>query len=209
MAGSLGGATDGQPMMMGTVALTICLFLAIPAYGAELNICVLQIQKGDEDFREAFRRGAIRVPAGTVFDFAGHAFGPVSDPRDMAHSADHGWRGVSPEENDRRIKLTLEDVGADQRHKAGLVTLQGVALTSRAPCVSVSVAATSSASWGWTVAPVLGSSETYFQLFGVIRGRSFDTGFEHDDQPLDYVGVRGMLNGMLTGTTDRVVPIPD
>lgn len=176
---------------------------------SSLRVCVERYKGSDEDFSEAFKHGAIRVPAGTVFDLAGPAFGPASDPRDMAHSITGGWSGVSKEEADRRGKLLVQKFESDQRHKPGLITLSEVRLTKAQWCADASVAAVDSPRWGWTVSPVYGSSETYFQTFGVVRGSQFDTGFDDDRDPLSFAATRGEINGILSGTTDRVIRLPD
>ena len=66
------------------------------------------------DWGIEFSRGPIVIPAGTVFDYAGHIMGGnLQDPKDTAHF-DHGkgqkgnsplWTGISPAEIERRKLL--------------------------------------------------------------------------------------------------------
>lgn len=200
---------------MRTAFASLAFFAALAApAGAQtassLQICVERYKDAEEDFAEAFKRGPIRVPAGTVFDLAGPAFGPASDPRDMTHAiAGGGWRGVSKEEAGRRGKLLVQHMDSDRRHRPGLITLSEVRLTRARPCAEAPVAAVDAPRWGWTVSPVYGSSETYFQTYGVVRGSKFEAGFDDDRDPLSFAAMQGEINGILKGTTDRVIRLPE
>ena len=70
------------------------------------------------------------------------------------------------------------------------------------------MAAVESDDWGWTVSPVYGSSDTYFQTYGVMRGAKFDTNWDGDADPLSFAAVRGEVNGVLQGTTTRTIKLP-
>ncbi len=182
-----------------------------PATAASLRVCVKQIGKTDPDYRALFFHGPIHVPAGAVFDQGGIAFGPASDPLDEAHTIiGGGWTGISKKEADRRDHALSEEAShLDDASQAGLVTLTPMTLTLAKPCVIVSVAAAASQKWKWNVAPVFGSDQVYYQLYGVIYAGELDTKFPNNDDPLDWAGSTGALNGVLTGTADRVIDVPE
>lgn len=198
-----------QAILAATIAIIAGAGGSAFAQNAVLTICVKRVASVDEDFDASFSLGPIRVPAGAVFDYAGHAFGSPSDPIDSAHwKKDGSWSGVDASESSRRSKVLAQDLLADQKHKAGLVTLAEVTLTKGKPCTTAPVAAAQSDEWGWTVTPVFGARDVYFQLYGVIRGQDLNTAFDNERNPLDYSGARGSLNGMLSGTTARTIRVP-
>lgn len=184
----------------------VAAVLATPAYaaGAKLHTCM---QKHDADNSD-FIAKPIRVPAGVVFELVGPAFGDATDPEDAAHSDSVGkWVGLSKAEEERRDAIRTKYLHDDQA-KPELVTLTEVRLTTKQPCADVPVAAILSKSWRWIVAPVFGGSDSFFQVYGVVRGGEVDTGFENDRDSLDHAVSRGQIHGILSGTTDRVITIP-
>lgn len=173
------------------------------AAGGTLTICAEHAHPGD--WQDEWARGPVIIPAGAVFDRAGHIFGTVQDPKDYAHDAGAlGWK-VPPAENERRNKLLLEDARADQKHGSGVVTTRQVRLTKAKPCAEVPAAAVLSANWGWTVMPVFGDATRYYQLYGVIREGKLDTGFNDDESALDHLAARGQLNAVVNGTLTETV----
>ena len=184
------------------------------AYGAaQLQVCVRQDSTTDhEEFDAIFAKGAVYLPAGTVFDWAGHTFGGAADPLDGKHSlpgAAPGWRGVSKAEDDRRGKLLVEDAGRNQRRTTGLVTLATARLTKAAPCTLVAVAAVLSPAWGWTVAPVFEDPGIYYQTYGVVRGGRLNTDWSKELNSFGVAATAGAVNGVLQGTTDRVIEVTE
>ena len=179
------------------------------AGAAELTICVKHIAHYDDDFGAVFYHGPVRVPAGAVFDFAGHAFGSATDPRDESHQdKDFKWTNITPEEQERRGKLTVEDAthnpGAGQ---SGLATLREVVLTKCAPCGRTEAAALLSHEWRWSVSPIFGASDFYYQLYGVIRNGIVKTDFSNDSNSFDFAGARGEINAIVSGTTTRMITL--
>lgn len=190
-------------------ALVLVLAGGQHCYAATLTVCVKQLSTKDDDFIASFQHGPIRLPAGAVFDYAGHAFGPAFDPTDQRHQKGIKWIGTSKEEAEKRGTALVSDLVADQRHKAGLITLVERTLTKAKPCAEIPVAAAVSVRWGWTVSPVFGTSDTYYQLFGVIRSGQIDTSFSNDRNSLDYSATRGALNGILSGTTEKNITVSE
>ena len=191
------------------VAFTVLVPLTAQAAGM-LQVCVRRDDTDHEEFSAMFAHGPVVLPAGVVFDFAGHTFGGAADPLDgmhMRNGLDLGWKGISKAEEDRRGQLMLDDSKRDQRHKSGLVTLVGMRLTKARPCATVPVAAVASEDWGWTVSPVFGDPATYFQAYGVIHGGVLNTDWTKELPSLGGPALNGALNGVLQGTTDRVVTI--
>ncbi len=173
------------------------------AAGGTLTICAEHA--GADDWQDEWARGPVIIPAGAVFDQAGHILGTLQDPKDYAHSAGAtGWK-VSPSENERRSKLLLEDAAADKKHGSGVVTTRQVRLTKVKPCADAPAAAVLSPEWGWTVAPVFGDTTRYYQLYGVISGGKLNTGFNDDESPLDHLAARGQLNAVVNGTLTETV----
>ncbi len=203
-------------MRLPAILLLTIAALAAPAAAyatAQLQVCVRQDSASDrEDFNAALEKGPVVLPAGTVFDWAGHTFGGAADPLDGKHSLPGGatgWRGVSKQEEDRRGKLLVEDAGRNQRRTTGLVTLATSRLTKAAPCALVAVAAVRSPAWGWAVAPVFGDPAIYFQTYGVVRDGRINTDWSKESGSFGYAAGVGALNGVLRGTTDRVIEITE
>ncbi len=178
------------------------------ADAAVLHVCVEHIAKSQEDFDNLFSSGAIVLPVGIVFDTAGPAFGPASDPRDIEHAKPlAGWTGISDAEETRRGARLAEQLKADARHKAGLITLAQASLSRSQSCADIPVAAARSSEWGWTVSPVFGSSDVYFQAVGRVRGQRYATP-DNGQSALDDAMLDGKLNGILAGVTQRSIEIP-
>ena len=210
-----------SPVMLGSIALILAIILLKLFLGealssdhsgqtdpAVLSVCIEHIAKDQEDFEKAFSAGAIDVPSGTVFDTAGPAFGPASDPRDIEHAKQPtGWIGVSDAEATRRGALLAQALKADVKRKAGLITLSQLSLSRSQPCADVPVAAARSSEWGWTVSPVAGSQDVYYQAVGIRRFGHYDTP-ESGKSALDDVMVDGTLNGILHGVTQTSITIP-
>jgi hypothetical protein len=52
---------------------------------------------------------------------------------------------------------------------------------------------------------IFGSSERYYQLYGVMRNGELSTDFSDDKSPLDHAAARGGINALLQGTTNRTI----
>lgn len=188
---------------LGCLVLTALALTNTASRGAAvtdgLYICA---EHGDpDDWESEFANGPLVVPAGTVFDYAGHIIGGnLQDPKDLAHSGMHGWKGISTEERARRSDFLDQDLTADHRNKSGLVTTIEVVLTKAAPCALASAKVILSKNWGWTVAPVHGDSALYYQISGVIRRGALDADFSDNNVPLNFVATRGELNASVRGT---------
>jgi hypothetical protein len=174
-----------------------------------LTACASKIAGDSNDFADEFSNGDIVIPAGTVFDYAGHAFGPASDPLDASHeiTGGTGWQGVSKEEALRRSDLMGQDLRTEQKHSSAVITLQAARLTKAKFCAIVPAAAAESSEWGWTQTPVFGQPETYFQAYGVMNGGGLSTDFANDKDPFQHAAARGEINGILDGTTSRTIKI--
>ncbi len=190
-------------MIFRALAIATLGLLSSPALADSLYICAEHTDP--DDWQDEWARGPVVIPAGAVFDQAGHIFGTVQDPKDYAHNAGtKGWN-VPPAENERRGKLLLEDMSTDQKPKSGVVTTREVKLTKAKACVDVPAAAVFSPGWDWTVVPVLEDSTRYYQLYGVIREGKLNTRFNEDNFPLDHLAARGQLNAVVRGTITKVI----
>lgn len=178
---------------------------------AVLQVCVRRDERSPVEFNENFTRGPIPLPAGVIFDIAGHTFGGAADPLDGLHMRTGPipeWSGISKAEGERRGEALLEDARRDRRHRTGLVTLVAVRLTRSVPCALVPVAAVASEEWGWTVTPAFGDPSIYYQTFGVIHDGKLNTDWTAEPPALGVPALGGALNRVLRGTTDRVVRLP-
>ena len=193
------------------IACVLVLAPGCAQAAAQLEICVRQDSLTDrDDFDAAFEHGPVMLPAGVVFDLAGHTFGGASDPLDGKHmrpGAGVGWTGISKEEGERRSKVMLEDTGRNQRRTSGLVTTSAVRLTKARPCALAPVAAVASAAWGWTVAPIFGDPNIYYQTYGVVHDGKLNTDWTKEPAGYGTPALGGALNGVLRGTTERVINI--
>jgi hypothetical protein len=197
-----------MPMKLTTI-IALAALTCSQAVAGRLYICAEH--GGPEDWEDEFSRGPVAIPAGTVFDYAGHILGSLQDPKDSKHYNDTPsatWK-VSKEENDRRSKLIMEDLSTDQKHTSGVVTTKEVRLTKSKPCAETSAAVVLSDQWGWTVAPIFGDSSLYYGAYGVIRQGQLDTGFNDDENPLDHLAARGQLNACIRGTISQIIHLRD
>jgi hypothetical protein len=193
---------------LGCLVLTALGLANTPSRGAVvtdgLYICAEHADPDDWD--SEFANGPLVVPAGAVFDYAGHIIGGnLQDPRDSARFDMHGWKGISSEENARRSNLLSQDMAIDNKNKSGLVTTIEVVLTKAAPCALAQAEVILSKNWGWTIAPIRGDDTLYYQIFGVIRRGALDTDFADDSVPLNFVAARGELNASVRGTITKTL----
>jgi hypothetical protein len=176
------------------------------ASAGEVKVCAAYL--GADDWTDLFSLGPIVVPAGAVFDYAGHLFNGLQDPRDVAHEKGNGWN-VSAEEEARRDSLTLQDLDVDQKNTSGFATLRAITLTKKQPCATVSASAVMSDSWGWKQPVIEADSGLYFQVYGVMSGAGLSTSFDNDANPFDFAAARGELNASVVTTIERQVTIQD
>lgn len=161
-----------------------------------------------DDWASEFSNGAVVVPVGTVFDYAGHIIGGnLQDPRDSAHFDVHGWKGISSEENDRRSSLVSQDMSIDEKHKGAVSTMDQVTLTKSAPCELSRAEVVLSKNWGWTISPIHGDEALYYQVYGIIKRGALDTNFDNDSVPLNFLAARGELNASVRGTITTVLDL--
>ncbi len=162
-----------------------------------LYICAEHVDP--EDWQFEFHKGAVLVPSGTVFDYAGHIIGGnLQDPKDDAHW--HlGWKGISKEEQERRDRLIAEDMSIDRKNTSAVVTTKDVKLTAAQPCAMTSAKVVLSRQWGWTVDTVAGDPSLYYQAYGAIRRGALDTNFADDKVPFNQLAARGQLSASVRG----------
>lgn len=176
------------------------------AYAGSLHVCVDHVDP--DDWQAEWNGGAIKVPAGAVFDFGGHLFGSdLQDPHDFAHWDDgkNLWSGISAQEAARRDTLTAQDVSPSTPFaKEAVITTSELTLTEQHPCGNVNAATVLSGSWNWTAYPVFGESTIYFEVYGVIQGGQLNTSFD-GGTPFDAAGQRTELHAIVNGTlTDKI-----
>ncbi|MBV1831877.1 hypothetical protein HNW77_15120 [Komagataeibacter sp. AV436] len=188
----------------------LCLALGThPARAAgQIELCLARHPVENSFVQNAAAHGPIHVPAGTALNYAGHAFGPASDPLDRAHAAPDGdgWRDIPPAEEARRRDLQMEDIGGDSRYhrpQAALMTTAAVTLSPAHPCAQVGATALLSDDWTWTMDTIPARPDMYFQAYGTVRGNQLDPTFNNDADPFQWTAAHGALNAIVTQTVDQ------
>ena len=180
------------------------------ASAADLEVCVRRNGADLFGFNEAFSKGAITVPTGTVFKWAGHTYGGAADPLDETHSLRYpavGWRGVSKAEGDRRMQQMLDDGERQKGPTSAVITTREASLTKGRPCTVVPVATAGSAELRGESGPLTGDPGIYYQAYGVVQGVTLNTNWSAQPPALRSAGINGALNGVLKGKTDTVVDV--
>ncbi|WP_239019426.1 hypothetical protein [Novacetimonas pomaceti] len=194
-------------IMTGMAALS-----APSAWGGDIHICVDRRVMAMDPAPNAPHFDSITVPSGTVFNYAGHAFGPADDPLDEAHAAPYGngWRGLPPGEEQRRRALQMEDIGGDKgyhRPEAAVMTSAPAVLTAAHPCATVTAQAVLSADWTWTADHIPANPHVYFQAYGSVQGTRFDPTFATDPDLFQWIAAHGGLNGIVTSDIEQSVTL--
>lgn len=206
---------DG-PMHLGKAAALVLVMIAArlsPAAAGTLNICAEHYKDDGEDFVEEFLHGQITLPAGTIFDYTGHAFNGAMDLKDFTHDPrDDGKKsGISLEEKRRRAKLLEEDLSIgslENQHHLAAVTISPVVLTNYRLCVDVAARAFVSPDWREDAEIIFADPSIYFQLYGVVRGDQINTDFDDDGNPFEFASSRGELNATVTKTLNTMFTLP-
>lgn len=193
-----------------------CACLAIAAHpawaGGTIQLCLERHTVEDSFVQDTPVRQPVRVPAGTVLNYAGHAFGPASDPLDRAHAMPDGdgWHDISPAEEARRRQLQMEDIGGDpgyHRPQAALMTTGAVTLSHAHPCATPGATAVLSDDWTWTMDTIPARPDLYFQAYATVHNDQLDPTFNNDADPFQWVAAHGGLNAIVTQTIDQSVTL--
>ncbi|WPP21413.1 hypothetical protein SCD25_13495 [Komagataeibacter rhaeticus] len=195
---------------MGWGAAVLSLHTARAA--GEVQLC-LERHPVQNSFVQALPEpSSVQVPAGTVFNYAGHAFGPADDPLDRAHANPDGdgWRGIPAAEETRRRTLQMEDIGGDgtyHRPQAALMTTGAVTLSPARPCARMGASALLSVDWTWTMDTIPARPDMYFQVYGTVRDGQLDPTFNNDSDPFQRIAARGGINAIVTQTVDQALSL--
>jgi hypothetical protein len=191
------------------IAVVLVSLAAASAQATDgLYICAEHSDQGD--WEDEFGRGPVVVPAGTVFDFAGHLMGGnLQDPKDWRHVDGAGWKGISKQEAKRRSDLLMQDMAINKKNTSAVATTQQVTLSSSAPCALATAEAVLSEQWGWTVTPITGDSALFYQAYGIIRRGALDTNFDADDVAVSHLAARGQLNASVRGTLRKTMKLDE
>jgi len=195
-------------MFRTSVRLIILTFLFSAAFSdafAKDGLYICAEHSDPTDWEAEFAKGPVIVPAGTVFDYAGHIVGGnLQDPLDSAHFDERGWKGLSLDEKDRRSKLMAQD-SPTSKNTGALATLNQVTLTKSMPCATAQAEVVLSKNWGWTISPIQSDATLYYQAYGVMRRGALDTDFSDDSISLNFLGARGELNASVRGLITKVL----
>lgn len=194
-------------IISGLIAGPGLMFAPLPSLAADgLYICAEHADAGD--WEAEFAKGSVLIPAGTVFDLAGHILGgSLMDPRDSAHFDVKGYKGVTADENERRSGLIAGDLSIDRKHSSAAATTKPVTLSQNAPCALAPAQSVLSKEWGWILPSIVGELDIYYQPSGVIRRGALDTDFSDDAVPLNFLASRGELNASVRGTLSNALDI--
>lgn len=156
------------------------------AQAATVSVC---IENGESDWDGK----PIRIPFGTVFDWAGPMFG--RDLRDP--NGDHN--GTGPEIHGSH-EADYDWPGHDPKHTVAIMTTQSVVVSKASPCNHATARIVTSNRWGWTktALPEDGRGQ-YFQVFGFKEGTGLRTDFDDKNGELDFLAGRGMINASASG----------
>lgn len=191
------------------MGMACALLSAPPAWaGGEIELCLEQHTADNSFVHDTPARGSVPVPAGTALNYAGHAFGPASDPLDRAHAAPDGdgWHDITPAEEARRRQLQMEDIGGDgdyHRPQAALMTTTAVTLSHAHPCARIGAIALLSDDWTWTMDTIPARADMYFQVYGTVTNDQLDPTFNNDADPFQWTAAHGGLNAIVTRTIDQ------
>jgi hypothetical protein len=148
-------------------------------------------------------------PSGLFSTTQGTLWEEIFKTRKTQHISIHGkgkkgkrplWTGISPAEIERRDALISQDFAIDLKNTSALATTKQVILTKTSPCALAEAQVVLSKQWGWTISPVHGVANIFYQAYGVIRRGSLDTNFDDDSVPLNFLAARGELNASVRGT---------
>lgn len=217
------GGREGQMERGGLFPMRLVIILGVacaamtglfhPAWaGGRIQICLEQHTLDNSFIQDTPARGPVLVPAGTALNYAGHAFGPASDPLDRAHAPPDGdgWRDISAAEETRRRQLQMEDIGGDtsyHRPQAALMTTHAVTLSHAHPCAMVGATALLSDDWTWTMDTIPARPDMYFQAYGTVHDDQLDPTFNNDADPFQWTAAHGALNAIVTQTIDQALTL--
>lgn len=165
-----------------------CMLMAELAHAGTVEVCVEKYHGNEHDYAALFSEGPIIVPAGTVFNYAGHAFGPPSDPLDREHMHRADGKG-----------------DADQPGNA-IATSATVTLSAQKNCATTPGKVVISNDFGWKNGTISDAGRLYYQAYGNIIGGRLDTSFGGGSQ-FDYAAQSGQLNAVVHGTLNGTTMI--
>jgi hypothetical protein len=185
----------------------VALSLAIgQAHAGEIRACVEHVDP--IDWAASFERGAVQIPAYTVFAYGGHTFDDLQNPRDYGHwSAATGTWSVSPEEKARRQALISRDAKLGPHDQIALITLQGIRLTQRHPCGTVAAQAVISVTFNWRQTEIPASPQIFYQVYGVVGSNGLNDDLGGDTNSFLFAAARGEISAEVTSTIDSIYQI--
>ena len=146
------------------------------AYAGTLKVCVDHVD--EEDWQGAWYYGPVTVPAGAVFEYAGHIIGgKLQDPKDLAHSTTSGWSDATPRQIKHREDEIYKDLTLPSSEIGAAVTLAPLKLTEQHPCGIVGAATLLDPQDGWATYPLFADPAEFYEIAGVIKYGSLHENF--------------------------------
>ncbi len=196
--------------MMRWNCLCSILLLVTPVHfsnAGTIKVCIDHIDAGD--WKDAWALGPITVPAGAVFEYAGHILGGnLQDPKDLAHETfPSGWSDATPAQASRREDEIEEDATIPPSQIGAAITLVPLVLTENHPCGLANAAVLFDPQDGWVVYPLFANLELYYEIAGVIKFGALHPGFSGASS-FDQVAQLHEIHASIETTLTKKITIP-
>ncbi|HUN01031.1 MAG TPA: hypothetical protein PLI96_11190 [Halothiobacillus sp.] len=190
-------------ILLAAIFLNFSALCSAQAQSGSLFVCVDHVDP--DDWKGAWQNGPINVPAGAVFEYAGHILsGNLQNPKDLMNLGKDGWTDVSKAESDRRAALLTEDSQLELQDASAAVTTSEITLTMQHPCGLAPAASLIDPADGWSIFPIFGNSGLYFEIAGVIIGGKLNNNYS-DGTPFDFVAQVSELHASVRGTLTQKI----
>jgi len=186
-------------------AAVVAIIWSSQASAGQIKVCVTD--PDPDAYNGFFEDGPIHIPAGAVFQYAGHILnGNLQDPYDLHHDNNKlGWTDASAAETKRRNTLMAED--SDATDDSAFVTMTTMTLTKARPCATASARAVLSTDWKWSTAPIFANDDIYYQIYGVMVNDTIDTSMDGNSS-FDQISQGGSFNAEVTDTLTSAIRLP-
>lgn len=185
------------------MGMLLVLAMASAAQAGTIEVCIEKYPGNERDYAALFSDGPVTVPAGTVFNYIGHTFGPPSDPQDRAHMGNDigkSWPSLPLAERDRRNKIMASDL--DTQSKDAIAISRSVILTAQQNCATATGTTVMSNDFGWKNRTITDDGRFYYQAYGTISAGRMNTAFDGGTQ-FDFAAQSGQLNAVVHGSLNK------
>lgn len=142
--------------------------------------------------------GAVTVPKGAVFRFAGVRLA-------LSETGEHDGHGIASDRYAARRGERRQRFESGLRDDPALVTRRAATLQRSRRCADLPVAALVSPRFGWSTAPVKGDGTVRFKPYGTVRDGHLDLDYAGAGEGFRRAAIRGAITATFRGETDRTV----